>query len=251
MLSTIEQALFILAVPYSVAGTIFKFVLIEPFDLLRKSGTTISIFWLFGQWLPSLHNSQRLNRYNYSGSNRTAWLYARIIEAYVYSSFEQYTVPFYRYNHSITMQLFYTTNMCEIGTVYPGLVGRYGYRCEGIIGYVVSTERSSANINKVKVKTTEGMPNSSAAFFGYYAPTFTNTGNTRGYPPDLPPQQSHAPREVNVPSSTIPSVPSTAKGTGGSSTCVSAVKLFLVALLGGVMAALVTIPLTIALTRST
>ncbi|CAM2714894.1 unnamed protein product [Rotaria socialis] len=149
MLSTIEQALFILAVPYSVAGTIFKFVLIEPFDLLRKSGTTISIFWLFGQWLPSLHNSQRLNRYNYSGSNRTAWLYARIIEAYVYSSFEQYTVPFYRYNHSITMQLFYTTNMCEIGTVYPGLVGRYGYRCEGIIGYVVSTERSSANINPI------------------------------------------------------------------------------------------------------
>ncbi|CAF4657308.1 unnamed protein product, partial [Rotaria socialis] len=95
------------------------------------------------------------------------------------------------------------------------------------------------------------MPNSSAAFFGYYAPTFTNTGNTRGYPADLPPQQPHAPREVNVPSSTIPSVPSTAKGTGGSSTCVSAVKLFLVALLGGVMAALVTIPLTIALTRST
>ncbi|CAF4626806.1 unnamed protein product, partial [Rotaria magnacalcarata] len=68
------------------------------------------------------------------------------IEAYVYSSFQQGTVPFYRYNHSITAQPFYTTSMCEIGTVYPGLIGRYGYRYDGIVGYVVPAEWSSANI---------------------------------------------------------------------------------------------------------
>lgn len=38
----------------------------------------------------------------------------------------------YRYYHSSLINHFYTTNINEIGAVYHGLVGRYGYTSEGI-----------------------------------------------------------------------------------------------------------------------
>merc|ERR1719242_2768126 len=43
-------------------------------------------------------------------------------------------VPLYRYCNG--KEHFYTTSSAEIGTVTPGLKGKYGYASEGIIGYV-------------------------------------------------------------------------------------------------------------------
>jgi hypothetical protein len=34
---------------------------------------------------------------------------------------------------------FYTTNGGEIGVVTPGMSGKYGYVCEGILGYISAT----------------------------------------------------------------------------------------------------------------
>jgi hypothetical protein len=45
-------------------------------------------------------------------------------------------VPVYRYFKSDVHDHFYTTNSAEIGVAAPGAVGKFGYRCEGVLGYI-------------------------------------------------------------------------------------------------------------------
>merc|ERR1719499_724355 len=47
-------------------------------------------------------------------------------------------VPLYRYWNGV--EHFYTTSSEEIGTVTPGLKGKYGYTSEGIAGYVSTVQ---------------------------------------------------------------------------------------------------------------
>jgi hypothetical protein len=44
--------------------------------------------------------------------------------------------PVYRYWRADVKDHFYTTNGGEIGVVNPGMSGKYGYLCEGILGYI-------------------------------------------------------------------------------------------------------------------
>lgn len=46
------------------------------------------------------------------------------------------TIPLYRYYAAHAMDHFYTTNSQEVGTTIAGETGLYGYRSEGIVGYV-------------------------------------------------------------------------------------------------------------------
>jgi hypothetical protein len=45
-------------------------------------------------------------------------------------------VPVYRYWKNDTKDHFYTTNGGEIGVVNTGMSGKFGYVCEGILGYI-------------------------------------------------------------------------------------------------------------------
>jgi hypothetical protein len=45
-------------------------------------------------------------------------------------------VPVYRYFRADVHDHFYTTNSAEIGVAAPGAVGKFGYRCEGVLGYI-------------------------------------------------------------------------------------------------------------------
>jgi hypothetical protein len=45
-------------------------------------------------------------------------------------------VPVYRYWKSDFKDHFYTTNAGEIGVVTQGMSGKFGYVCEGILGYI-------------------------------------------------------------------------------------------------------------------
>jgi hypothetical protein len=45
-------------------------------------------------------------------------------------------VPVYRYFKADVHDHFYTTNSAEIGVAAPGAVGKFGYRCEGVLGYI-------------------------------------------------------------------------------------------------------------------
>lgn len=47
---------------------------------------------------------------------------------------------FYRYFHSSLSNHFYTTNIIEIGTSFPGLVGRHGYVSEGVACLIYTTQ---------------------------------------------------------------------------------------------------------------
>jgi hypothetical protein len=61
---------------------------------------------------------------------------------YEFTSFSLFTnphqglLPVYRYYHSGHNDHFYTTNIGEIGVIKAGQTGNFGYKCEGIIGYV-------------------------------------------------------------------------------------------------------------------
>ena len=59
------------------------------------------------------------------------------IVAYCFPTAMCGTIPLYRYFNQNIKDHFYTTNSQEIGTVTPGEIGRYGYRSEGIVCYVV------------------------------------------------------------------------------------------------------------------
>ena len=50
-----------------------------------------------------------------------------------------HTVPLYRYWNAGVADHFYTTNPHEIGTTTPGVVGKHGYKSEGIACYCFST----------------------------------------------------------------------------------------------------------------
>ena len=54
------------------------------------------------------------------------------------------TVPLYRYYNG--KEHFYTTNSHEIGTITPGVVGKHGYRFEGIAGYCYPSQPNIQNI---------------------------------------------------------------------------------------------------------
>ena len=56
------------------------------------------------------------------------------IAAIVHAGHVPGAVPLYRYYKS--QNHFYTTNSHEIGVTKPDSIGRYGYKCEGIAGYV-------------------------------------------------------------------------------------------------------------------
>ncbi|CAF1444067.1 unnamed protein product [Adineta steineri] len=58
------------------------------------------------------------------------------IAAYVYSSSQVNTIPLYQYKMP-GGYLFYTTDACEIGSVWPGLVGRHGFTYEKVAAYVL------------------------------------------------------------------------------------------------------------------
>jgi 6,7-dimethyl-8-ribityllumazine synthase len=45
-------------------------------------------------------------------------------------------VPVYRYWRAEVKDHFYTTNVSEMGTVTPGSMGKFGYVCEGVLGYI-------------------------------------------------------------------------------------------------------------------
>jgi hypothetical protein len=45
-------------------------------------------------------------------------------------------LPVYRYFKPDVHDHFYTTNSAEIGVAAPGAVGKFGYRCEGVLGYI-------------------------------------------------------------------------------------------------------------------
>ena len=47
------------------------------------------------------------------------------------------TIPLYRYYAAHAMDHLYTTNPLEIGTTIAGETGNYGYKSEGIVGYVI------------------------------------------------------------------------------------------------------------------
>lgn len=61
------------------------------------------------------------------------------IAFYVYANPGPGRAALYRYWHSGVNNHFYTTNANEIGTTTPGQVGRYGYKSEGITGYVMTS----------------------------------------------------------------------------------------------------------------
>ena len=58
------------------------------------------------------------------------------ITGYCFTSQVAHTVPLYRYYRAQGQDHFYTTNIHEIGTSVPGVVGRHGYKSEGIACYV-------------------------------------------------------------------------------------------------------------------
>jgi hypothetical protein len=45
-------------------------------------------------------------------------------------------VPVYRYWRAEVKDHFYTTNSGEIGAVNPGVSGKFGYVCQGVLGYI-------------------------------------------------------------------------------------------------------------------
>lgn len=57
------------------------------------------------------------------------------VAARIFFSRVRSSVPLYRYYQPQRRDHFYTTNPNEIGTTKSGVVGRYGYRSEGIAGY--------------------------------------------------------------------------------------------------------------------
>ena len=61
------------------------------------------------------------------------------IAGYIYSTSQPNTAPLYRYYASRHDAHLYTTNANEIGTTTSGAIGNYGYKFEGIAGYVVTT----------------------------------------------------------------------------------------------------------------
>jgi len=54
-------------------------------------------------------------------------------------------VPLYRYWHEQNHDHFYTANVEEIGVHHEGQVGKHGYKCEGILGYVSNHEFPGAH----------------------------------------------------------------------------------------------------------
>ena len=59
------------------------------------------------------------------------------ILGYCYPTHVPGTVPLYRYYRAHGQDHFYTTNIHEIGTSVPGVVGRHGYKSEGVACYVL------------------------------------------------------------------------------------------------------------------
>ena len=59
------------------------------------------------------------------------------IAGYCFPSAKLGTIPLYRYYHPRGVDHFYTTNSEEIGTTTVGAVGKYGYKSEGIVCYVL------------------------------------------------------------------------------------------------------------------
>lgn len=58
------------------------------------------------------------------------------VAGYIDSSSQPGTVPFYRYYQIQKNAHFYTKDASEIGTVVSDVTGKYGYKYEGIAGYV-------------------------------------------------------------------------------------------------------------------
>ena len=50
-------------------------------------------------------------------------------------------LPFYRYYQSETHDHFYTTNSEEIGTTVSGVIGKHGYKSEGLMGYLLTSQK--------------------------------------------------------------------------------------------------------------
>jgi len=67
------------------------------------------------------------------------------ISCYIFSDPEDYEgiVPLYRYFNG--HDHFYTTSEAEIGTITPGATGNYGYKFEGIQGYVFGSYNSDVS----------------------------------------------------------------------------------------------------------
>ena len=49
-------------------------------------------------------------------------------------------LPFYRYYRSETHDHFYTTISEEIGTTVSGVIGKHGYKSEGLMGYLLTSQ---------------------------------------------------------------------------------------------------------------
>jgi len=47
----------------------------------------------------------------------------------------------YKYIKHDVHDHFYTTNANEIGVVSPGMAGKHGYVCEGVLGYISQTQQ--------------------------------------------------------------------------------------------------------------
>ncbi len=56
-------------------------------------------------------------------------------EGFIYTYQAEGTVPLYRYVNINNKDHLYATNAFEIKTITPGVVGKFGYKSEGIVGF--------------------------------------------------------------------------------------------------------------------